>query len=121
MSKGIYNPTYFLNNPEDCSLPAILYCVILVNKKTHKRECIKIGITKGTSFKNVIARSSGFTGYEIRVQKLVYGTLEEIYYLEQMLHEQWQDFKYKSSHKFGGHSELFEIKDEIIKSIPDNC
>ncbi len=119
MSKGIYNETYFKNNPEECDIPAILYCVILVDKATSRRECIKIGIAKGTSFRDAIKRSAGFKGYEIRIQKLVKGGLEEIYYLEQYLHELWQDYKYKSNRVFGGHTELFEINDQIIKSIPD--
>jgi hypothetical protein len=51
---------------------------------------------------------------------VVHGRLEDIYYLEQYLHELWQDFKFKSEHKFGGHTELFELKDEIIRSVPDS-
>lgn len=121
MSKGIYNPTYFKNNPEEVNKPALLYCVILVDKKTMKRECIKIGIAKGTSWKHIIKRASGFTGYDLRIQKVVKGTLENIYYLEQYLHELWQDYKYNSDRRFGGHTELFEVKDEIIKSIPNTC
>lgn len=121
MSKGIYNPTYFKNHPEEKDLPAILYCVILVNKKTLNRECIKIGITKGTSYKDVSKRAVGFSGYDIRVQKIVKGTLEDIYYLEEYLHEKWSDEKYKAPHKFGGHTELFNLNIDIIKSIPDKC
>lgn len=92
--------------------------MILVSKKTLKRECIKIGITKGTAYKDVIKRAAGFKGYELRTQKIVKGPLEEIYHLEQWLHEQWAHKKYKSEWKFGGHTELFEIDDEIIRSIP---
>lgn len=121
MSKGIYNETYFKNNPEEAKSPGILYCVILVNKKTFKRECIKIGITKGTSNKSVVKRSFGFKGYDVRVQKIVHGTLEEVYYLEQYLHELWSDFRYTAGHKFGGSTELFELKNEIIQSIPSSC
>jgi hypothetical protein len=84
-----------------------------------KRECIKIGIAKGKNWKDVIRRSAGFTGYEIRIQKVVHGKLEEIYYLEQYLHELWQDQKFTSDHKFGGHTELFLLNDEIIRSVPD--
>lgn len=119
MSKGIYNETYFRNNPEECDLSAVLYCVVLVNKSSMKRECIKIGIAKGKNWKDVIRRSTGFKGYEIRIQKVVHGKLEEIYYLEQYLHELWQDQKFTSEHKFGGHTELFLLNDEIIRSVPD--
>lgn len=121
MSKGIYNETYFKNHPEECSVPAILYCVILVNKKTFKRECIKIGIAKGTSWKDAVKRARGFKGYDLRIQKIVKGTLEDIYYLEQYLHEKWSEFRYTSSHKFGGHTELFVLNNDIIKSIPSTC
>lgn len=119
MSKGIYNETYFRNNPEECSVDAVLYCVVLVNKSSMKRECIKIGIAKGKNWKDVIRRSTGFTGYEIRIQKVVHGPLEDIYYLEQYLHELWGHQKFKSEHKFGGHTELFQLNDEIIRSVPD--
>lgn len=118
MSLGIYNETYFRNHPQECSIPSVLYCVILVNKKTQKRESIKIGIAKGTSWKNVIKRAAGFKGYEIRIQKVVHGPLEEIYYLEQYLHELWNHKKFISEVKFGGYTELFIIDPEIIKSIP---
>jgi hypothetical protein len=119
-SKGLYNPTYFINNPEEASKPAILYCVVLVNRRTMERVCIKIGITQGTANRDVLKRAGGFKGYDVRIQRLVYGTLEEIYYLEEYLHELWADRKYKSEWKFGGHSELFELDDEIIRSIPTN-
>ena len=121
MSKGIYNESYFRNNPEECTVDAVLYCVVLVNKKTFTRECIKIGIAKGKNWKDVIRRSHGFTGYDIRIQKVVHGQLEEIFYLEQYLHELWSEYKFIPDQKFGGHTELFELKDEIIRSVPDSC
>lgn len=118
MSKGIYNETYFKNYPEECEAEAVLYCVVLVAKSTNERACIKIGIAKGRNYKDVIKRSAGFKGYEIRIQKIVKGGLEEIYHLEQYLHEKWAHKKYHSPWKFGGHSELFEMDDEIIRSVP---
>lgn len=121
MSKGIYNEKYFENHPDECDLEAVLYCVVLVNRLTMKRECIKIGIAKGRNWKDVIRRSNGFKGYDIRIQKVVHGRLEDIYYLEQYLHEKWSDRKYKSEWKFGGHTELFELDDAIIKSVPSSC
>lgn len=96
----------------------MLYCVILVNKLNAQRECIKIGIAKGRNWKDVIKRSAGFKGYEIRIQKVVPGTLEEIYYLEQYLHELWSHKRFKPTHKFGGYTECFEVDDEIIRSVP---
>lgn len=118
MSKGIYNPTYFKNNPEESDAEAVLYCVVLVNRKTFEREAIKIGIAKGRNWKAVIKRSRGFKGYDIRIQKVVQGRLEDIYYLEEYLHELWQEKKLKPSNKFGGHTECFEVDDAIIQSIP---
>lgn len=116
--KGVYNEVYFKKYPEKAKEPGILYCLVLVNKKTSERECIKIGITKGKSFQNVTKRAYAFTGYEHRVQKLVKGTLEEVYLLEQKLHEKWKHKKYVPKHWFSGHTELFELDDEIIRSIP---
>lgn len=118
MSLGLYNETYFKNHPEEATKEAVLYCVVLVEKSTGLRACLKIGIAKGRNWKDVIKRSAGFKGYEIRIQKVVPGQLEEIYYLEQYLHELWAHKKYKSPWSFGGHTELFEMDDEIIKSIP---
>ncbi len=118
MSKGVYNETYFKNHPEECDVEATLYCVILVNKMTQERECIKIGITKGKGWKAALKRSSGFTYHDIRIQKTVVGRLEDIFYLEQYLHEQWQHERYVADERFGGHTELFNINNDIIKSIP---
>lgn len=121
MSKGLYNPTFFKNHPEEASTEAILYIVVLVNKVSMKRECVKIGITKGRNWKDAIRRSGGFKGYEIRIQKTIPGKLEDIYYLEDYLHEVWQDHRYYGSHKFGGHTELFDIDklSEILASVPN--
>lgn len=118
MSKGIYSYTYFDNHPEEADLQGTLYCVVLVNKRTLKRECIKIGITKGKDWRAVIRRSKGFRFHDIRIQKTVTGRLEDIFYLEDYLHELWQDYRHYTDKAFGGHTELFELKDEIIKSIP---
>lgn len=120
MSKGIYNETYFKNNPDEADLEGVLYCVVLVNKKTHEREAIKIGIAKGKDWRHVIKRAGGFTGYDIRIQKTVTGRLEDIYYLEAYLHELWNDYKYVPQQRFGGWTELFKMckLHEILKSIP---
>lgn len=121
MSKGIYNSTFFKNHPEEATLEGVLYVVVLVNKITNKRECVKIGITKGRNWKAAIKRSSGFNGYDIRIQKIVSGTLEEVFYLEDYLHELWAEHRYYGASKFGGHTELFTIDklSEILASIPD--
>lgn len=116
---GKYNYTYFEKYPEKAAEPGVLYCVILVNKETNTRECIKIGITKGTSNKNVLKRALGFKGYDVRVQKLVYGTLQQVFELEQQLHRKWSEHRFVPKSKFGGWTELFELNDNIIRSIPD--
>jgi len=120
MSKGIYNPKYFENHPDEANLDAILYVVVLVNQTTNLRECVKIGITKGRNWKDAIKRAGGFKGYDIRIQKIVPGKLEEIYYLEEYLHELWIDHRYHGASKFGGWTELFSIDklSEILASIP---
>lgn len=117
---GGYNSTRFSRDRDLALSPGILYVIVLVNKKTDERTCVKIGITKGTSNKDVLKRAAGFKGYEPRVQKLVQGTLEDVFNLEQELHKKFRLFQYTSEWKFGGHSELFEISKlpEILKSIP---
>lgn len=121
MSKGIYNEKYFENHPDECDLEAILYIVVLVNQKTNLRECVKIGIAKGRNWKDAIKRAGGFKGYDIRIQKIVSGKLEEIYYLEQYLHELWVEYRYYETQKFGGHTECFKIEmlREILASVPE--
>jgi hypothetical protein len=119
MSKGIYNETYFRNHPEECEVDGVLYCIILVNKDTDERECIKIGIAKGRNWLHVVKRANGFKGYDLRIQKTVTGRLEDIYYLEQYLHEIWSHKRFIPAQKFSGWTELFEIDPEIIRSIPN--
>ena len=117
---GIYNATYFANRPNIAMEPGVLYCVILVNKTTYEREVLKIGIAKGRSWKDVVKRSFGFKGYELKVQKVYCGTLKEVWELEQALHVQWGHKKKLPSKHFGGYTECFEVCPEIIRSIPKN-
>lgn len=116
-----YNTTYFANNPDIANSPGILYIIILVNKKTFARECLKIGITKGTTFRDTHKRAAGFKGYDIRIQKLIKGTLEEVYNIEQMLHAEFASQRFAPSHKFGGHTECFEtsILNEVLEVIKE--
>ena len=76
---GLYNKTYFDNRPEEAAKPGILYCVILVNKKTSEREVLKIGIAQGTTWKDAIKRSFGFIVYDLRLQKIYKGSLREVW------------------------------------------
>jgi hypothetical protein len=115
---GIYNEIYFSSRPEEANSPGILYCVILVNKETYERECLKIGIAKGTNFRNVIKRSKGFTGYDLRIQRTYTDTLYNVWKLEQELHDRFKEYRYYGAKKFGGYTELFSIEPEIIKAIP---
>ena len=117
---GIYNETFFKNHPVEAEGPGVLYCVILVNKKTLERECIKIGIAYGKNWKDVLRRSRGFTGYEIRIQKVVHSTLYKCWKLEQQLHEQFKHLKFSPTSKFGGYTECFQIDNDIIRSVPKN-
>jgi hypothetical protein len=68
-SIGKYNETYFRNHPEEADKDGVLYGIVLVNKKTFERECIKVGIASGKDWRHVIKRSGGFKGYDIRIQK----------------------------------------------------
>ena len=117
---GVYNQTFFSTRPEVASAPGILYCVILVNKKTCEREVLKIGIAKGKTWKDAVKRSLGFKGYDLRIQKIYSASLYEVWELEQSLHAKWKHKQKAPSIKFGGHTECFEIDPEIIASIPKN-
>lgn len=112
-----YNLTAFKNNPTLANSAGTLYVLVLVNSKTGQRECIKIGITKGSSYKAVTTRAKGFRKvYEHRVQKIVKGTLLYVYQLEQRLHEKFKDYQY-TPEKFGGHTECFDLS--ILKDVLD--
>ena len=115
---GIYNATYFNNHPEEKDKDGVLYCVILVNRETHQRECLKIGIAKGRTWKEVLKRSRGFKGYDLRIQKIYHDTIYNCWCLEQALHKEFAKYSYKPSKKFAGHTECFEIRKEIILAIP---
>ena len=115
---GVYNLTYFNNHPEEKDREGVLYCVVLVNTVTNKRECLKIGIAAGRNWKDVLKRSRGFRNYEIRIQKTYRSTLFNVWKLEQALHAEFAEYKYEPSFKFGGHTECFQIKNEIILAIP---
>ena len=110
-----YSTTYFKNNPDVAKSPGVLYILVLVNKRNEKRECIKIGITKGKSYKAVSSRAGGFGTYEHRVQKIIKGTLEEVYNLEQTLHREFAQQRYYPAERFGGHTECFDIA--ILKDV----
>jgi len=110
-----YSTTYFKNNPDIAKSPGVLYILVLVNKRTDKRECIKIGITKGKSYKAVSTRAGGFGAYEHRVQKIITGTLEEVYNLEQTLHLEFAQHRFYPTEHFGGHTECFHIS--ILKDV----
>ena len=60
---GVYNHTYFENRPEEKLRDGVLYGIVLVNKATFERECIKVGIASGKDWRHVIKRSGGFRGY----------------------------------------------------------
>jgi hypothetical protein len=117
---GIYNALYFASRPEIASAPGLLYCVILVNRKTSEREVLKIGITKGRTWKDAVKRSFGFKGYDLRIQKTYSGTLLEVWELEQALHKKWSHKRKIPSISFGGKTECFEICPEIIADFPKN-
>lgn len=118
---GGYSSSRFAKDKELALSPGILYVIVLVNKSTSERTCVKIGITRGNSNKDVLKRAAGFKGYEPRIQKLLMGTLEQVFNLEQELHNKFYKYSYKSEWKFGGATELFEINklDDILKSIPN--
>ena len=65
-SIGKYNHTYFDNHPEEKDKEGVLYGIVLVNKQTFKRECVKVGIASGKDWRHIIKRSRGFKGFKNR-------------------------------------------------------
>lgn len=118
MSLGVYNQTYFNNHPEEKEVDGILYGIVLVNQLTWERETIKVGIAKGRTFKDAVKRSRGFTNYEIRIQRLWQGSLYDCWRFEQKLHNQFQNDRHKTAHKFGGHTECFSMTSKILDAFP---
>ena len=117
---GIYNQTYFDNHPFEKEKDGVLYGVILVNKRTWHRECIKVGIASGKDYRHIIKRSHGFKGYEIRIQRTYHDTLYNVWKLEQELHEKYKHEKFVPKIKFGGWTECFEITSLILQDFPKN-
>lgn len=120
MAGGIYNQTYFNNYPEERDRDGVLYGVVLVNKQTWTRECIKVGIASGKDWRHIIKRSRGFKGYDLRIQRSYHDTLYNVWKLEQELHEKFKHDKYQPKIKFGGHTECFEITSLILRDFPKN-
>jgi|TARA_B100000287_G_C20167897_1_gene596975 hypothetical protein len=114
MSVGVYNETYFKNRPEEKLRDGVLYGVVLVNKTTFERECIKVGIASGKDWRHVIKRARGFKGYDLRIQRTYHGSLYEVFCIEQMLHRKFQSDRFQPEHKFGGHTECFNINSKIL-------
>ena len=117
---GIYNQTYFDNHPFEKEKDGVLYGVILVNKRTWHRECIKVGIASGKDYRHIIKRSHGFKGYEIRIQRTYHDTLYNVWKIEQQLHEKYKHEKFVPKIKFGGWTECFEIHSLILQDFPKN-
>lgn len=115
---GGYNETRFLNDKILAEAKGICYLVVLIDKSTNIRTCLKIGITKGTSNADIRKRAAGIKEYEVRLLKSYKGSLEEMFKLEQKLHDKWKHLKYIPEKKFAGYTECFELNDLIIKTFP---
>lgn len=116
---GGYNFTYFENNPEIANNPGACYLVVLIDKDTNKKIAYKIGITKGSSNKDVLKRVKHFKEYEARILKVHFDTLLNVFSLEQQLHTKWAQYKMLPDKKFGGWQECFELNDMIVKTFPN--
>ncbi len=115
---GGYNNTRFINDQELANSKGICYLVVLVEKETNTRVCLKIGITKGKTNKDVLKRMNGIKGYEARILKTYTGTLKEVFDIEQALHKKWYKYRYIPKISFAGHTECFELHQDIIKTFP---
>ena len=80
---GLYNQTYFDNHPEEQVKDGVLYGVVLVNKRTYERECIKVGIASGKDWRHIVKRSRGFKGYDTRILRTYHDTLYNVWRFEQ--------------------------------------
>ena len=117
---GIYNQTYFDNHPFEGERDGVLYGVVLVNKRTYERECIKVGMASGKDWRHIIKRSRGFKGYDTRIQRTHHDTLYNVWKLEQSLHEKYKHEKFVPKVKFGGWTECFKIDSLILQDFPKN-
>ena len=117
---GLYNQTYFDNHPIEKAKDGVLYGVVLVNKRTYTRECIKVGIASGKDWRHIVKRSRGFKGYDTRIQRTYHDTLYNVWRLEQSLHEKYKHEKFVPKVKFGGHTECFKIDSLILQDFPKN-
>jgi hypothetical protein len=117
---GLYNAKYFASRPEIAEAPGILYCVVLVNKTSNERECMKIGIAKGKTWKDAVKRSFGFKGYDLRIQRIYSSTLFDVWSREQALHAKWKHKQKIPLVHFAGYTECFEICPEILADFPKN-
>lgn len=117
---GVYNETYFRNHPAEMEKEGVLYGIVLVNRKTFERECIKVGIASGKDWRHIVKRSRGFKGYDIRIQRTWTDTLYHVWIQEQYLHELYIHDKYEPKIKFGGHTECFKIDSLILQDFPKN-
>ena len=118
MSVGVYNETYFARRPEEKERDGVLYGVVLVNRKTYERECIKVGIAGGKDWRHVVKRSRGFRGYDLRIQRTYHDTIYNCWKFEQELHAKYKHDKYVPKIKFGGHTECFKIDSKILDEFP---
>jgi hypothetical protein len=118
---GVYNETYFSTRPQEREKQGVLYGVVLVNKKTFERECIKVGIAAGKDWRHVVKRSYGFKGYDLRIQRTWTSTLYRVWQVEQELHKEYENDRFKPTHKFGGHTECFNITSKILEKFPKKC
>lgn len=119
MRPGGYNFSYFEKNPDVASNPGACYLVVLIDKDTNKKVAYKIGITKGSSNKDVLKRVRHFKEYEARILKVHFDTLLNVFTLEQQLHAKWAQYKLLPDKKFGGWQECFELNDMIVKTFPN--
>lgn len=119
MRPGGYNFSYFEANPDIAKSPGACYLVVLIDKETNKKIAYKIGITKGSSNKDVLKRVNHFKAYEARILKVHFATLSEVFSLEQQLHAKWGKYKLLPDKKFGGWQECFELHDMIVKTFPN--
>tara|TARA_Y100001951_G_C11286015_1_gene268729 strand:- start:535 stop:903 length:369 start_codon:yes stop_codon:yes gene_type:complete len=115
---GIYNETYFSTRPSERERDGVLYAVKLVNKKTWTSECLKVGIAAGKDWRHVVKRSYGFKGYDLRIQRTWHSTLYRVWQVEQELHKEFSDDRFKPTHKFGGHTECFKLDSKILDKFP---
>ena len=112
--KGGYTFEYFETNPDERSIPAVLYLVDIINGSEH---FIKIGITT----KSVDRRfnRTEYNNMVITPIRVGYMSLYDAFCIEQQILSANKEHQFFSNSRFSGYTECFRPSEEVLKSCND--